>query len=140
MQAIDRNFQAVRFLDGAETAFKMIVTAFAAGDRNTLRALLSEETLRGFEQAIAAREAARETQRTEVRSIGMATIESAELRGNVADVTVRFVTDQVNLTLAADGSVVHGTDAVTEIADVWTFERDLTASDPTWRLAAARSA
>ena len=32
-----------------------------------------------------------------------------------------------------------GTDAVTEITDLWTFERDLTQRDPTWRLVSARS-
>jgi len=53
---------------------------------------------------------------------------------------VRFVSDQVNMTLGSDGNPMMGTDAVTEITDQWTFERDLTSSDPTWRLVAARSA
>lgn len=139
MQGIDRNFQAVRFLEGAEVAFRMIVTAFADARRDTLRPLLSDETYAAFDAAIGAREAAGETQRTEVRAIASAGIEGAELRGNVAAITVRFVSDQVNLTTARDGAVVSGTDAVTEITDVWTFERDLTAADPTWRLVAARS-
>ncbi|HET9018732.1 MAG TPA: Tim44/TimA family putative adaptor protein [Acetobacteraceae bacterium] len=140
MQRVDRNFSGARFVDGAETAFRMIVTAFAAGQRDALRPLLSPETFRDFDAAITAREANGETQRTEVRGIHAATIEAADLRGSVADITVRFVSDQVNLTLAGDGSVLHGTDAVTEIADLWTFERDLAAADPTWRLVAARSA
>jgi len=140
MQTVDRNFQAMRFLDGAEAAFKMIVAAFAAGNRETLRPLLSDETYKAFESAIAARETAGETQRTEVRAIHAATIEAADLRGTVADVTVRFVSDQVNLTLGKDGAVVQGTDAVTEIVDLWTFERNLAVADPTWRLVAARSA
>ena len=140
MQAVDRNFQAMRFLDGAEAAFRLIVVAFAAGQRDALRPLLSDETYRAFEAAIGAREAAGETQQTEVRHIHAATIEAADLRGTVADITVRFVTDQVNLTLGRDGAVAHGTDAVTEIVDLWSFERDLYIADPTWRLVAARSA
>lgn len=140
MLAVDRNFQAVRFLEGAEAAFKLIVGAFAAGDRHTLRPLLSDETYAAFEGAIARREAAKETQTTEVRAINAATIEAADLRGSIADITVRFVTDQVNITHASDGSVLHGTDAVTEIVDLWTFERNLAQPDPTWRLVAARSA
>ena len=32
------------------------------------------------------------------------------------------------------GQPVSGTDATTELVDVWTFERDLTARDPAWRL------
>jgi predicted lipid-binding transport protein (Tim44 family) len=140
MAAVDRSFDPARFLDGAEQAFRMIVTAFAAGDRVTLRNLLSDDTYRAFEQAIAAREAAGETQHTEIRSIEQATIESAALLDRIATITVRFVSDQVSETKAADGRVVSGTDAVTEIVDLWTFERDLSSRDPTWRLIAARSA
>jgi len=140
MQRIDATFDAARFLDGAEAAFRIIVTAFAAGDRARLRPLLADDTYGAFEAAIAAREAAGETQRTEIHAIEAATIEAADLRGNIADVVVRFVSDQVNLTLGGDGNPTVGTDAVTEITDQWTFERDLTSADPTWRLVAARSA
>ncbi len=140
MAQTDHNFQAARFLDGAEAAFRIIVAAFAAGDRDKLRSLLSDDTFRAFDSAIAAREAAGETQRTEIHAIAAATIDSAELRGSLATITVRFVSDQVNLTLGRDGSPAAGTDAVTEITDLWTFERDLVSPDPTWRLVAARSA
>jgi predicted lipid-binding transport protein (Tim44 family) len=140
MPAIDRNFRPQRFLEGAETAFKLIVDAFAAGNRDALRPLLSEDMFKAFEAAIAAREGAGETHRTEVRAIHAATIEAADLRGTIADISVRFVTDQVNLTSGRDGAVVQGTDAVTEIIDLWTFERNLAVPDPTWRLVSARSA
>jgi len=140
MQGIDRNLDPARFLDGAEAAFRIIVAAFAAGDRARLRPLLADDTYAAFAAAIAAREAAGETQRTEIHAIEAATIETADLRGSIADVVVRFVSDQVNMTLGSDGNPMMGTDAVTEITDQWTFERDLTSSDPTWRLVAARSA
>ncbi len=46
----------------------------------------------------------------------------------------------MSLTQDKDGHPVTGTDAVTEITDLWTFERDLATRDPTWRLVSARSA
>ncbi len=140
MRAVAPSFDPAHFLAGAETAFRLIVAAFAAGNRDALRPLLSEETFRGFELAIAAREANGETQRTEIKSIERAEIEAADLRGSVASITVRFASAQTNLTLDKAGQPVAGSDAVTEITDVWTFERDLTSADPTWRLVAARSA
>jgi predicted lipid-binding transport protein (Tim44 family) len=115
------------------------VAAFAAGDRQTLHALLAEDTYAGFERAITAREAAGETQRTELRAVNEVAIESADLRGNIADVTVRFVTDQVNMTTAKDGSVSLGSDAITELTDLWTFQRDIGSNDPTWKLVATRN-
>ena len=140
MQRTEPAFDPSRFLNGAEAAFGIIVTAFAAGDRAGLRMLLSDDTFRAFEAAITAREAAGETQRTEIRAITTATIEAADLRGSVANITVRFVSDQVNVTIGRDGTPVAGADAVTEITDLWTFERELNSPDPTWRLVAARSA
>lgn len=139
MRQVDRNFDPAHFLSGAEAAFRMIVTAFAAGDRVTLRGLLADETYRGFEQAIATRETNGETQRTEIRDLMQAGIEQATLTGNVASILVKFVSDQISETLDRDGKPVMGSDAVTEITDLWTFERDLTSSDPAWRLTAARS-
>ncbi|WP_431282639.1 Tim44/TimA family putative adaptor protein [Humitalea sp. 24SJ18S-53] len=140
MQSIDPGFEPNGFMAGAEGAFRMIVEAFAAGDRVTLRSLLSDDTYAGFEGAITQREQANETQRTEIRSIQEMGIEAADLRGTVADVAVRIVSDQVNVTTGGDGLPVAGADAVTEITDVWTFQRDLAVKDPTWRLIGTRSA
>jgi predicted lipid-binding transport protein (Tim44 family) len=140
IRGVDQSFDPTGFLHGAEGAFRMIVDAFARGDRQTLRMLLSDDTYAGFEGEIARREQAGESQRSEVRAMQETAIEAADLRGTIADVTVRFVSDQVNLTSARDGSVVAGAEAVTELTDIWTFQRDLTAQDPTWKLVATRSA
>ncbi len=135
----DPNFDPPKFLEGAETAFRAIVTAFAAGDRASLKNLLNEHVYQTFDAVITAREAAGERHRTEIKSILSAVIEDAELLGTQAAVIVRFTSDQVNLTLDAAGKPVTGTEAVTELVDLWTFERVLGSKDPTWRLAAARS-
>ena len=139
MHEVNRAFDPAHFLAGAEAAFRMIVTAYAAGDRVTLRPLLSDDTYRAFEGAIAARETAGETQRSEVRAIQAASIEAASLSGSHATISVRLVSDQVAETLDRAGRSVQGTDAVTELTDFWTFERDLAQPDPAWRLSAAQS-
>ena len=140
MGRIDHGFTPQGFLDGAEVAFRMIVAAFAAGDRAALAPLLSPETLAGFEAAIAAREAAGEQQITDIRGVHAIEIMDAGLAGTRAHIQIRIVSDQVSRTLGRDGAIVHGTDAVTELTDLWTLERDLAQPDPTWRLVAARSA
>ncbi len=140
MHGIDRRFDPAQFLAGAEHAFRMIVEAFAAGDRARLRPLLADTTYEAFEGVITAREAAGETQRTELRSIDEVTITDATLSGSLAGIVVRFVSQQINLTSDKAGNPVSGTDALTEISDLWSFERDLTGPDLTWRLHSARSA
>lgn len=140
IRGVDPSFDPNGFLDGAEGAFRMIVDSFARGDRETLRMLLSDDTYAGFEGEISRREAAGETQRSEVRAMQEMVIEAADLRGTVADVTVRFVSDQVNLTTGKDGSVVAGAESVTELSDIWTFQRDLGSQDPSWKLVSTQSA
>jgi predicted lipid-binding transport protein (Tim44 family) len=139
MHEIDGAFDPARFLAGADQAFRMIVAAFAAGDRAALRSLLGDETFTAFEQAITAREKAGEKQVSEVRAMQHLSIDAAELKGRVGLVTAKIVSDQVSYTQDANGRALTGTDAVTEITDLWTFERDLGQPDPTWRLVAARS-
>ena len=59
--------------------------------------------------------------------------------GSVAHVTVEFITDQVKVTRAADGSVVDGDpDKIETVTDLWTFERDIATQDPNWHLVATR--
>ncbi len=140
MQAADRRFDPQNFIAGAEAAFRIIVTAFAAGDRLRLRPLLGDATYGAFEAAITAREAAGETQHTEVRDILEAEIREAVLDGKHATIVTHFVSRQVNYTVASDGTTVGGTDAVTEIADLWTFSRTLDQGDMAWRLTEAKAA
>ncbi len=140
MRSVDPKFDAAGFLEGAEKAFRIIVAAFASGDRATLRGLLNDETYNAFAQAIGGREAAAQTQVSSIHAIHSATIESAELRGTTGAITVRFVSDQTSFTEDNDQHPVIGTDAVTEITDIWTFERDLSTREPVWRLVSARSA
>lgn len=139
MRLVDPGFDPAQFLEGAERAFRLIVTAFAKGDRAALAPLLGPETGHVFEAAIAARESAGEILQTEIKSLISSAITDATLSGTRAAISVRFVSDQVSLTRGRTGEIVHGTEAVTEITDLWVFERDLASPDPTWRLVAAQS-
>jgi len=135
----DPHFDPPKFLTEAETAFRTIVTAFAAGDRATLKTLLSENVYQTFENAIAAREAANQRHRTEIKSISSTEIEDAQVIGDQAAIIVRFASNQINVTMDSAGNPVAGDTQVSDIVDLWTFERRLRAGDATWRLAAARS-
>ena len=139
IQAADRGFDPARFLGTAEQSFRTIVTAFAQSDVKTLATLLNPSVLGTFEQAITQRAETGEVQHTEIKSILQATIEEAEIVSGHAVIVVRFESDQVSFTRDRRGEIIAGTEAVTEIVDLWTFERSLNASDPAWRLAAARS-
>ena len=139
IQQADRTFDPAHFLTGAEAAFRIIVGAFAKGDRTALSSLLTDATYAGFDAVITSRETAGETQRSEIRGMETVAIEEAGLVGTLASITTRFVSDQISETTDKEGKPVAGTDAVTEITDLWTFERNLSQPDPAWRLSATRS-
>ncbi|MEM6490956.1 MAG: Tim44/TimA family putative adaptor protein [Pseudomonadota bacterium] len=133
--AEDASFDPAEFVDGARGAFEIIVGAFAAGAKDELRPLLSDEVMRGFAQAIDERNERDETLETTLVGFKDAAIEQAEVQGRTAFVTVRFETEQVNVTKDSESRIVDGDPSAAEvIIDVWTFARNLKASDPNWML------
>jgi predicted lipid-binding transport protein (Tim44 family) len=141
IRGADPAFDPAGFVQGAGGAFEIIVNAFAGGDTATLRPLLSDEVYERFAEAIRQRVAAKETLETQLVSIKHAEIDEAELNGRTAFVTVKFISDQVNVTRAADGKIVDGEpDRVVEKTDFWTFARNTRSQDPNWLLVATRSA
>jgi predicted lipid-binding transport protein (Tim44 family) len=136
----DANFDHKHFLTGARAAYEMIVTAFAEGDRRTLKNLLSREVYEGFESAISEREKRGETMESHFVSIDNAEITGAEMRGRTAQLTVRFHSKLVSATRDKDGNVIDGNaEKVTDVTDVWTFARDLSSRDPNWKLVATEA-
>ena len=140
MVAQDPGFDPKHFLTGARTAYEMIVTAYAQGDRRSLKNLLSKEVYDGFETAIKERESRGEKAETRFVSIDKADLIGAEVKAKTAQVTVRFVSQLVSVTRDRDGNVIDGSpDKVTDVTDVWTFARDLGSRDPNWKLVATEA-
>jgi predicted lipid-binding transport protein (Tim44 family) len=125
IELADPDFSRDRFLNGARAAYEMIQKAYAEGDRLTLRPLLSDEVYAAFESGIAARSGTPD----HLTNIIDARIVAAEISPGtaqrVADITVLF---NANFT-GADGTV-------REVADRWSFARQLHAQDPNWTLVA----
>lgn len=137
----DPDFDPSRFLDGARSAFALIIDAFARGDEAALRPLLGEDVRRAFALAIERRQAAKETLETRLLRIEDAEIVRASLHDQGARVAVKFVTRQINATRASDGSLVDGDpERPSEKIDTWTFARDPRSTDPNWLLVATGDA
>ncbi len=136
----DNSFHPVEFANGARSAFEMIVQAFAEGDTESLENLLAEDVFENFSDAIESRKEANEKLETTIVGIKSADVVEAAMDGRNAMVTVKFVSEQVNVTHDAEDRVVDGDpNQVTEITDIWTFSRDTKTSDPNWKLVETRS-
>ena len=135
IKAADPRFDPDEFVDGARTAFEYIVEAFAEGNTDKLRPLLSDEVYDKFASAIDTRKQAGETLETTIIGIKGTDILEASMEDGTACVSVKFDTEQINVTLNEAGDVVDGdADHITRVVDIWTFGRDTRSRDPNWQL------
>ena len=136
----DPRFDLREFLSGGRLAFEMIVEAYAAGDKATLRPLLADQVFRGFARAIDERVAVEQSLDTQLLAVSEPEVIEADLVGSMARVTLRFESEQVNVVRDRDGAVVEGDPQTAEnVVDLWTFERDTESSDPNWTLIETRA-
>ena len=138
--AADPTFEPDSFLEGARTAYDLVLTSFASADTDTLRALLDDDVYDDFRRAIQSREQRDDTLETTVVATKSTDIVEASARGRFAEVTVKFVSEIVNVTRDSEGEVVSGNSRdVQDVTDYWTFVRDVKSRDPNWKLVATRS-
>jgi predicted lipid-binding transport protein (Tim44 family) len=124
----DPSFDSEHFLSGARGAYELIVNAFAKGDKETLRGLLTPRVYDSYAAAIAAREERGEVGPELVR-LRNAEIMDADLQGDLARISVRF-----------EAELAEGAHGVRDAREKWTFERDIRSPDPNWRLARVAAA
>jgi predicted lipid-binding transport protein (Tim44 family) len=135
IRTADPSFDPIGFAGGARAAFTTIVEAFAKGDTGPLRQLLDAQTFASFESAIRGRNERREKAETTLIGFEASDIAQAQMQGSFAEVTVRFVSEQINVLRDADGQIADGNpNEVQKVVDLWTFRRDTNSSDPNWLL------
>ena len=140
VRSADRLFDAEEFLQGARAAYGMVVTAYAAADDAVLRQLLSDGVYENFAGAIQERTAQGHTLETTLLAIRATEVVEAGLSDGIAEITVKFVADVINVTREENGTVVAGDpDQAQEVTDFWTFAREVRDRDPNWKLVETRS-
>jgi predicted lipid-binding transport protein (Tim44 family) len=133
----DRAFEADHFISGARSAYEMIVTAFARGDRAQLRPLLGDEVYAAFDQVISGREQRKEQIAYTFVGFKDVKIVHAALKGRSAEITLAFGSQFISATTDANAAIIEGNSkTVRDVTDVWTFARDVRARDPNWQLIA----
>lgn len=133
-------FNKERFLTGAKRAFEIIICAFSQGDTETLENLVSPQLIKKFQEIIEDRRAQGITAETDLIGFEQAEIVNADVdEENNAKITVKFVSEQVNLLRNKDNEVIQGDENfIQNITDIWTFERCLTSVNPNWLLVSTK--
>ena len=113
----------------------MILTAFNAGDKKTLKELLSTEVYKNFETEIDNRKHLATTEENTLIAILSSEIKSILLEKDFARIVVEIVSEQINLLKNKSGEVIEGDPAhVNKVSEIWTFARNLNSDNPNWKL------
>ncbi len=130
LRARDSSFEAGQFLQGARSAYQLIVKAYAKGDRAALEPLLAPAVMQSFDAAMREREAGGRTESVEFIQPPRADLESVSVNGDIARAGVRFLAEFRSRSKDASGEGVDDR----RTAEVWTFERNLRSRNPNWIL------
>ena len=135
----DPSFSDDTFMQGAESAFGMILNAFADGDLAQLRRLLSFELYEEFSESIRLRNQNGDELSISILSIDDVQLTHGQVVEKIASVTVTFVSTQTRLLTDRAGIVLEDESMKSaSLTDIWVFERDTQLDDPNWKLVETR--
>ena len=141
LRKADRSFNEKDFISGATSAFEMILTAYAEGDLTQLKRLLGYDLLKSFTLSIEGRIASKESLSISLDELREVSILNVSVMDQTASITMHFHSVQTRIAKDENGEPIDTEDSgAREFTDIWTFERDLTLSDPNWKLTETESA
>ncbi|KJV65630.1 MULTISPECIES: Tim44/TimA family putative adaptor protein [Ehrlichia] len=136
----DNEFALKHFMDGSVKAFEIIIKAFNEGNAHILSMLLDTNLYNSFVKEIENRKALGQLYKDIIVSIISHKIIKLDLSGNIAYITVKFITEQINFVTDSDDNILQGsTSKINKIEDTWTFKKDTTLSNKKWYLSAIQS-
>lgn len=130
------NFAKEDFLKRVSKVFEMVLEAFANRDNETLKMLTTPKFYEKFADVLEQRKEQNLTLESDLIKIDEMEITDAKVSAKgVAQITVKFVSDQINVLKNDKGEVLEGDENfVQKITDMWTFEKDINKSSPVWLL------
>ena len=135
LRQLDPSFNEQEFITGSKSAFSWIVSAFAMGNGDDLKPLLSANLFNSFNDAIEKRSNAGEKLETNIMSIKSSLIDNVTLDGDSVSITVEFVSDQIKVLRDSNEAIIDGNpDIIESLTDLWTFNRNVKSSNPNWIL------
>ncbi|MBQ8870722.1 MAG: Tim44 domain-containing protein [Alphaproteobacteria bacterium] len=120
--------------------FEMVLNAFACQDEKTLKMLTGKKLFNKFKQIMDLRKEDGLCAETDLIKIEDIVIEKADIKSDgIANIVVKFVTEQINLLKNAAGEIVEGDENfVQKITDIWTFEKDINSPSKIWLLVSTK--
>ena len=116
-----KNFDHLKFLEGAKIDFERIVLLFNQGDKQKLKPLLTNKTYDIFCKAI---DLKKDKSNNQVLSLKIESIEKVQIIGKKILITIAYLSSQIDPT----------NNQQTQKKDIWTFEKNINSDTPNWLL------
>ena len=123
----DKTFTSDSFLQGAERAFKIIVSAYKQNNIESAQSLLSPKVFKAFQEQTGAQNSVKDFNLTNITS----SIVNIEVVKKLAKIKVKFSSTQKY--------ILEKKDEIINVKDIWTFEKIIGSKDPTWVLSEVTS-
>ena len=139
MKRVEPSFQVGEFVQGARSAYEMILMGFERGELDALQGFLAEDVFDSFVDAVAQREDQGLTIEAEFIGVRETTVVDAifDEASGVAELTMRFIGELTSVVHNREGEVVEGdAKAIKRQKDTWVFARSMGGDDPNWQLVA----
>lgn len=139
MKVAEPSFNVGEFLQGARSAYEMILMAFEQGDMEAVKPFIADDVYEAFTDVIRQREEQGLT--IDANFVGMREVSlvdaSFERDTSTGEITVRFIGELTSVVRNAEGEIVEGDpQSIKRQKDVWSFARQMGTGDPNWQLVA----
>ncbi len=130
---VQKDFDETEFVLGAKMAFQAVSDAFVKGDKKNLKPFVTTDVFTVFEKVIDDRKKDNHT-----IDFSLICFDKAQIvHKSASEVTIEFVTEQINLLKDAAGVVLEGDPmSVAKVKDIWTFKK---SKGDSWLVAATQS-
>lgn len=106
--AVDKGFVIEDFVEGAKTALEMVLKAYSEGDKNSLKDLLADDVYKVFEAQLDDMKTRNLVNTKTLIAVDDVEITAAQIVSSRAKISLRFLTEQINIIKNSEGAIIHG--------------------------------
>ena len=133
IKKFEQGFSTDKFMIGAESAFEIVISAFAKCELKTLQKLVDDKLLQTLISKIEKRKLANHKLENTLIAVTSKKIVGLDLSDGVVFAKVKFASEQVSITKDDKENIISGAKKSSIIVkDMWTFKRALNSSSPNW--------
>lgn len=135
-----KEFSLNKFIEGAKSAYNMILDAFTVNKLKDVKPFISEDIYSNFSKLRSNYAEKNYEYINVITHIESVLVKNVNITNNTAYITVEIHSNNVTALKDAQGNIIQGNaDIITSVKDIWEFKRDFSETSPIWILTSIHS-